>query len=340
MAARRCNAAGLAGSGVPAPPSFAGRPRFEERRRAVSTVVERIRGFAVRFELAVQTANSCARNHHADATPPSSDSCLRGRRRHRGLQRLGQRGPAVARRASRLHDRRGQFLARRRERLGPGHDQSAADHRRPPLGGCGCAGRNPGRRRDDSHERRHGRVRAQSRRPHRPAAVDAGHAERPRAPSRAQPGVRGRHAESRLHAAAARRIPDRGGSRRQCDRHRRAQGPGRGVRRRRRLRRSTRGSRIASRAPACASTEYVDAPRLDEFDRWASDRDRSYDNSVSARYVSQDVVGYQDLDANGTWRVDADLRQRLDPESRGRRLGALPRRTLGMGRPVGLDVGG
>ncbi len=51
--------------------------------------------------------------------------------------------------------------------------------------------------------------------------------------------------------------------------------------------------------------QYVDAPRLDEFDRWASDRDRRYDNSVSARYVSQDVVGYQDLDANGTWRVDA-----------------------------------
>jgi hypothetical protein len=50
--------------------------------------------------------------------------------------------------------------------------------------------------------------------------------------------------------------------------------------------------------------QYVDAPRLDEFDRWASDRDRSYDNSGSARYVSQDVIGYQDLDANGTWRVD------------------------------------
>lgn len=51
--------------------------------------------------------------------------------------------------------------------------------------------------------------------------------------------------------------------------------------------------------------QYVDAPRHDEFDRWSGDRDRSYDNSGSARYVSQDVVGYQDLDANGTWRVDA-----------------------------------
>ena len=51
--------------------------------------------------------------------------------------------------------------------------------------------------------------------------------------------------------------------------------------------------------------EYVDAPRLDEFDRWAADRDRRYDSSPSARYVSQDVIGYQDLDANGSWRVDA-----------------------------------
>jgi hypothetical protein len=51
--------------------------------------------------------------------------------------------------------------------------------------------------------------------------------------------------------------------------------------------------------------EYVDAPRLDEFDGWAGDRDRAFDNSASARYVSRDVVGYQDLDANGTWRVDA-----------------------------------
>ena len=49
---------------------------------------------------------------------------------------------------------------------------------------------------------------------------------------------------------------------------------------------------------------YVNAPRLDEFDRWSSERDRRYDNSGSARYVSQDVIGYQDLDAYGTWRTD------------------------------------
>ena len=51
--------------------------------------------------------------------------------------------------------------------------------------------------------------------------------------------------------------------------------------------------------------QVVAAPRLDEFDRWASGRDSAYDNSGSARYVSPGVVGYQDLDANGRWRVDA-----------------------------------
>ena len=45
-------------------------------------------------------------------------------------------------------------------------------------------------------------------------------------------------------------------------------------------------------------------PVPDTFDRWASDRDRRYDSSPSIRYLSPDVVGYQDLDANGTWRRD------------------------------------
>jgi hypothetical protein len=50
--------------------------------------------------------------------------------------------------------------------------------------------------------------------------------------------------------------------------------------------------------------EQYAAPGLDDFDRWASDRDRRYDTSVSARYVSPDVIGYQDLDTYGTWRND------------------------------------
>ncbi|APA84208.1 FecR protein [Paraburkholderia sprentiae WSM5005] len=44
------------------------------------------------------------------------------------------------------------------------------------------------------------------------------------------------------------------------------------------------------------------APAPDELDQWAASRDATEDRSLSARYVSRDVPGYQDLDANGTWR--------------------------------------
>ncbi|MFM0719134.1 FecR protein [Paraburkholderia strydomiana] len=43
-------------------------------------------------------------------------------------------------------------------------------------------------------------------------------------------------------------------------------------------------------------------PGLDSLDQWAVSRDAAEDRSVSARYVSRDIPGYQDLDANGTWR--------------------------------------
>ncbi len=42
----------------------------------------------------------------------------------------------------------------------------------------------------------------------------------------------------------------------------------------------------------------------DQFDNWAYARDHRYDQSPSARYLSADVVGYEDLDANGDWRDD------------------------------------
>ena len=46
------------------------------------------------------------------------------------------------------------------------------------------------------------------------------------------------------------------------------------------------------------------APAPDAFDQWTASRDRAEDNSVSARYVSREIPGYEDLDANGTWRND------------------------------------
>ena len=40
----------------------------------------------------------------------------------------------------------------------------------------------------------------------------------------------------------------------------------------------------------------------DDFDAWCDERDRREDHSVSGRYVSQDAVGYEDLDDYGGWR--------------------------------------
>ena len=44
----------------------------------------------------------------------------------------------------------------------------------------------------------------------------------------------------------------------------------------------------------------------DQFDSWAANRDQHWENSNSARYVSADVVGYEDLDDHGTWRRTPD----------------------------------
>ena len=53
-----------------------------------------------------------------------------------------------------------------------------------------------------------------------------------------------------------------------------------------------------------------DAPRYDIYDasppdsweRWCASRDRRWDESRSTRYVSPDMVGYEDLDDYGDWR--------------------------------------
>jgi hypothetical protein len=58
------------------------------------------------------------------------------------------------------------------------------------------------------------------------------------------------------------------------------------------------------RGDALRDDAYASAPPPDDFDRWAIDRDRAWDNSPSARYVAPGVVGYQDLDDHGSWSVD------------------------------------
>jgi hypothetical protein len=46
--------------------------------------------------------------------------------------------------------------------------------------------------------------------------------------------------------------------------------------------------------------------RGDAFDRWASERDNRYARSTSRQYVSEDVVGYQDLDQYGGWQDSSE----------------------------------
>lgn len=41
---------------------------------------------------------------------------------------------------------------------------------------------------------------------------------------------------------------------------------------------------------------------FDDFDKWCHSRDDREEHSPSARYVSRDVTGYDDLDDNGEWR--------------------------------------
>ncbi|HET7439877.1 MAG TPA: DUF6600 domain-containing protein [Terriglobales bacterium] len=52
--------------------------------------------------------------------------------------------------------------------------------------------------------------------------------------------------------------------------------------------------------------ETYEAKRLDGFDDWCQIRDRREQYSQSAHYVSPDVIGAEDLDDYGTWRVVPD----------------------------------
>lgn len=48
-------------------------------------------------------------------------------------------------------------------------------------------------------------------------------------------------------------------------------------------------------------TQITRTTAYDTFDQWAMDRDRAEENSISARYVPRDMVGYQQLDEYGNW---------------------------------------
>src|SRR4051794_1516886 len=48
--------------------------------------------------------------------------------------------------------------------------------------------------------------------------------------------------------------------------------------------------------------EIYQAPSYDGFDDWCRVRNQREDQSISARYVSPGVIGYEDLDEYGSWR--------------------------------------
>lgn len=47
--------------------------------------------------------------------------------------------------------------------------------------------------------------------------------------------------------------------------------------------------------------EVLDLPRGDDFDRWVESRDSRYTRSISRNYVSDETIGYADLDEYGSW---------------------------------------
>src|SRR2546425_2050303 len=54
------------------------------------------------------------------------------------------------------------------------------------------------------------------------------------------------------------------------------------------------------------SYDVQNAIRSDDWEDWCASRDRRWDDSRSARYVSRGVIGYEDLDDNGDWRETPD----------------------------------
>ena len=62
------------------------------------------------------------------------------------------------------------------------------------------------------------------------------------------------------------------------------------------------GQRATFEGTNTLNAQVEDLGPPDDFDNWSYGRARRYESSQSARYVSHDVVGYEDLDENGDWR--------------------------------------
>ena len=130
------------------------------------------------------------------------------------LRRGHGRSPG-ARGAAQLLQRPGQFLAGRRRRVGAGHAEPAADHRRPPLGRRGRPRRTAGREHRPSSGCVDQRERAESRRSRDAARAHPRLAVRPRVADRSWRHGGNRYAESRIHRQQRRPLSHRRRCRRQ-----------------------------------------------------------------------------------------------------------------------------
>uniref|UniRef100_UPI00066FD29B DUF6600 domain-containing protein n=1 Tax=Frateuria defendens TaxID=2219559 RepID=UPI00066FD29B len=66
------------------------------------------------------------------------------------------------------------------------------------------------------------------------------------------------------------------------------------------------GRRYRFTDPALGMVSIDDLDGMDAFDAWCGERDRRYAASTVTRYVSTEMIGYQDLDGYGSWQSDAD----------------------------------
>ncbi len=64
------------------------------------------------------------------------------------------------------------------------------------------------------------------------------------------------------------------------------------------------GSQVQVSGTDYISYDIYNLPGRDSFDQWSYNRELREGRSRSARYVSPELTGYEDLDQNGTWRTD------------------------------------
>ena len=61
------------------------------------------------------------------------------------------------------------------------------------------------------------------------------------------------------------------------------------------------GESVRFHDAALQDYEVLDIPRGDDFDSWVDSRNNRYEHATSRQYVSEDVIGYADLDDYGGW---------------------------------------